>query len=303
MPFFDQHWRLRAWGAALAALAAVLLPVRYLQVAAIWDAHRGWDLTPDVIFAVLSALILALAAELLARSVGPARRRQEFRRAIIEGRETPPREQPEPAAHGEPPLVVVLRIDIPDRMLGGMSVLLLPGVVLASIVVVPWMVELLLGASAAQLGFTGGRAFLIVIVALFMPFAFWLFGTWVSNIAARSPRYTADASGLAWRSRWGRTRTVRWDDARLLELTTHRRPEAFSVPVPRFLLYGHGIIIRIDVEPGFYRDTSRLIDLIQRRTGLALINLGKPWPPEPAGAKIARLFARMPRQHDDDDDR
>lgn len=41
MPFFDQHWRLRTWGAALAALAAVLFPVRYLQVAAVWDARRG----------------------------------------------------------------------------------------------------------------------------------------------------------------------------------------------------------------------------------------------------------------------
>jgi hypothetical protein len=46
MPFFDHHWQLRWLGAGLAAVAAVLSPLRYLQVAAVWDHLCGWDMQP-----------------------------------------------------------------------------------------------------------------------------------------------------------------------------------------------------------------------------------------------------------------
>src|SRR5215472_7491422 len=149
MPFFDRHWQLRRVGAVL---AAVPLSVRYLQVAAIWDAHFGWDLTPDVIFALCSATALAATAILLARSIAPARDRHEYRRAVIEGREWPPKEKAEHAPRGEPPLVVVQRISLFDRGFGCFAALMtIVDIVIAAIMIV-WMVRLLLGASAAQIG-------------------------------------------------------------------------------------------------------------------------------------------------------
>ncbi len=295
MPFFDRHWGLRAWGATLAALAAFIFPVRYLQVAAIWDARRGWDLTPDVIFAVASALAFALAAVLLARSVAPSRKRREFRQAVLDGRETVRKGKPEHTPPGDPPLIVVQRIRAFDRGFGCFAALLTIVDVPISILLALWTIEVLLGASAAQLGITGGRAFMFFIVDLVMPFALWGFGTWARDVVARSPKYTADAEGLTWRSRWGRARTVRWDDARLLELTTYRRPEPYGSSVERrFLLYGHDTVIRIDETSGFYRDSLRLVDLIERRTGLDAINLSKP-----AGIKFARVLARRSGRRDD----
>lgn len=298
MPFFDHHWRLRAWLAGFAALAAVLFPVRYLQIAAIWDARWGWDLIPDVIFAVAAALALALAAVLLARSVAPARDRLAFRRAVLEGRETPPKERPEPAPVGEPPLVVAQRISVFDRGFGCFAALVAVVSVLTIVFATVWTVELLLGASAAQLGITGGRAFMFFILELVMPFGLWAFGTWARDVVACSPTYTAGAEGVTRRSRWGRSRTVRWEDARLLELTRYRRPEVYgSSTEPRYLLYGRDTDIWIDAAPGFYRDVLRLVDLIERRTGLEAINLRKPWPPGQAGIKIARFLARGSGKH------
>lgn len=300
MPFFDQHWRLRAWTAALAALAAVLFPVRYLQVAAIWDARLGWDLTPDVIFAVLSALALALVAVLLARSVAPSHERAQLRLAYIEGRESVPREQPEPAPPGEPPLVVVQRIGVFDRGVGCFAALLVAIDVLLLFVIALWAVELLLGASAAQLGIRGARAFVIFIAVLFIPIALWAFGTRARDAVARSPKYTADADRLTLRSRWGRSRTVRWDDARLLEITTYRWPAMHGISTRlRYVLYGRGTFIRIDSAPGFYGDCVRLTDLIEQRTGLEVIDLGKPRSSKPAGIRAARLLARRSGRHHD----
>lgn len=302
MPFFDQHWRLRAWGTVLAALAAVLFPVRYLQVAAAWDVRRGWDLAPDVIFAACCAIALAVIAILLARSIVPARARLVFRRAIIERRESVPRQQPEPAPSGEPPLVAVQRISIFDRGFGCFAVLLTIGDVVLIALLTARTIEMLLGISPLKLGIVSDRAFLFVITAVFMFFGLWPFGMWARAAVARSPKYTADAEGLTWRSRWGRSRTVRWDDARLLELNTYRWPEMHGISTRlRYVLYSCSTFIRIDSAPGFYTDCVRLTDLIEQRTGLEVIDLGKPRSPEPAGVRLARLFARAPRQHDDDD--
>ena len=85
MPFYDQHWRLRWLGAVLAGLAAVLFPLRYLQVAAVWDQLHGWDMQPDYIFAACSILVLTVVAFLLARGASRARDRMQWRTDVLSG--------------------------------------------------------------------------------------------------------------------------------------------------------------------------------------------------------------------------
>lgn len=83
MPFFERHWQLRWLGAGLAAVAAVLLPLCYLQVAVVWDHQHGWDMLPDILFAAAAVAVLLGLAFLLWWSAGRARARMDWRRQQV----------------------------------------------------------------------------------------------------------------------------------------------------------------------------------------------------------------------------
>lgn len=256
MPFFDQHWRLRWLGAGLAGVVAVLLPLRYLQVAAVWDRLRGWSMWPDALFAGCTAVVLLGVAYFLARSARRAQERMRWRMPLLAG-VNPTRHRPlqstlsaHPTAR---PVTVVQRIDIADRIIGWMFLPLFIVCAPVTVVVLALAFEVLINPVAAFHGATG-RAFYILLAPPAMTLSLWVFGTLASDALVPSPRFEIDQFGITWLRPRGRSVTIRWQDARLLELAAYFRVEGKRIErKARYLLYGlngNNAVIRIDSGRG-----------------------------------------------------
>lgn len=300
MPFFDKHWRLRWVGVVVSASFAVLLPVRYLQVAAVWNRLRGLDMAPDLIFAGSALIVLALGAYLLARSAAPARERLQFRLDVIRGVEPPPKahlgshEHDVSAPHAGP-LIFTKRIGPFDRIFSGTFAVGFVASIGFSGLFVMFAVTILINPDDRSLHSFSSHAFLSLLAAVIMLWGIWLFGKLARDLFARSPTYTADDLGVSWHPRYGSTRTMRWQDARLFEASSYHMPEGnMLLRENRCLLYSQDSVIRIDSEPGFYRQESMLLDAIQRHTGLQPVRL-VPLPfQDRIRARILRHFGVPP---------
>ncbi|HEU5438334.1 MAG TPA: hypothetical protein VFU88_03505 [Ktedonobacterales bacterium] len=296
MPFFDKHWRLRWVGAVVSASFAVFLPIRYLQVAVVWNRLRGLDMTPDLIFAASALVMLAVCAYLLARGAAPARDRLRFRLDVINGVEPPPkaRRSTRPVLFRAPRtgrLVVTQRIGPFDHIFSSLFAVMFVASIGFSGLFVLFAVTILTNPGDQSLHSFSSHAFLSLLAATLMLWGIWLFGKLARDLFARSPTYTADDLGVSWHPRYGDSRTMRWQDARLLELTFYLAPEGRTIDHrKRYLLYSLDSVIRIDSEPGFYRQESMLLDAIQRHTGLQPVRLMPPPFQDRIRARIFRHF-------------
>jgi hypothetical protein len=284
MPFFDRNWQLRRVGAGLVAVTAVLLPLRYLQVAAVWDHQRGWDMLPDIVFAISAVIVLLGIAILLWWSAGRARARMEWRMEQLTAGIHPVRHTASrhrvaaPTAPGED-ITIVQRVGIGDRLLGWMFVPIFIVTVLVTPVVLAVGVQVLANpAVSSGSGYTG-RAFASLLGVPFFAVGLWLFGTFASDAWATSPHFELDQFGITQRRRRGRSMTIHWPEARLLEAVTYFQPEGRSIKRRvSYLLYGDDRVMRIKLRHSYAsrRGERQLLESIEQHTGLVPRALFQP---------------------------
>jgi hypothetical protein len=299
MPFFDRFWWLRPLGALLAAVFGLLVLARL----AVPDIAAG-RLSSDTWIALALGVGFLAVAVLLAMSIAPARDRTERRERTLAGdpnampRAHPPHVEPSSRVSRvrrplpRPPRVLPGRLAVFwragwfERLYAGFIVFVgLVCLAASGVVLVPFARFLLTGEPRSVLRVTLA-AFALLIVA-FCPFSLYLLYWAVPALLGRRPGVEVTRDGIATRQLWGRQQTVRWDEARLLEISAPRR---FGLMAPHrtFRLYGSRSVAvwrdelrpfsdyRLDLfEPDRpYRFQVRermdaLLDLVMKRSGLA----------------------------------
>lgn len=274
MPFFDQYWQIRWLGAGLAAVGAVLLPLRYLQVAAVWDHLQGLDMRPDIVFAGATAVTLLGVAFIVARSARRARARQQWRIELLTAGVHPTRHLVLPGTTPDPRpskecVITIQRVGRVDRVLGWMFVPFFLGGILATTFLLPTTVDILINPAASGLVGDSTPAFAYLLAVPLMAAGLWPIGTWASGAWASPPRFELDEFGITQLYSSGECLTIRWQDARLLEKAAYRRPEGrVSARVVYYLLYGDDTVMRIDPKRTYSSEVRHLLALIQEHTGL-----------------------------------
>lgn len=257
----NRAWQVRAGVAILAGLGVIVAPVWYLRAALPDDAFFRTATYPDIIFAVLLACMLAITTVWQGLAARREREYARLRAAAIAGESTAlPRasltyDWYKPPAQQGVPLVVVWHADLFNRLLFGPFALLLFGLgfPLFVLLLMSVIVDLTIGDHQHMAQFythaspgSGSELPIMLGVAIFMiPFAF---------VAARYgwrlmfQRITIEANdeGLRWSGRWGRERLIRWQDARLYEVSQFHRFDLGShtrKTINRYCLYSAGAAI------------------------------------------------------------
>jgi hypothetical protein len=280
MPYFDQHWQLRWLGVGVVAVAAVLFPLWYLHVAAVWDHLRGWDMLPDDLFAVGTTIVLVGVAFLFRRSARRAQARLQWRMerlaASVHRRRASRGTSSDPPAPEES-VSIVLRIGIGSRAFAWLiGVPFFIAFALGDLLVLGLVVGVLINPGAFQ-GETV-RVFLFLILVPPIVLSLWVSESFASDAWTRSPRFELDQYGITWKRVRGRSVTIRWQEARLLEEAARYRPEGRQIQRRvYYLLYGtDDTVIRIDTTRWYSREARQLLALISKHTGLVPRSLDQP---------------------------
>jgi hypothetical protein len=282
MPYFDRHWQLRWLGAGLAAVAAVLLPLRYLQVATSYDHLHGWDMRPDIAFAVVSCPTLLGVALLLARSARRARARLQWRLEMAHASVHPSQRRASPSMVSDPTapknsVITVQRVGILDRVVGWMMAPIFLASGLVTVLVFALGVQFLINPTAQAFARASTPAFVYLLFVPVMAFAVWLEGTVASDAWASPPRFELDELGISRIPRGSERLTIRWQDARFLEAVMRYRPEGRSISrQDYYLLYGSDSVMRIDPKRSYSREAPQLLALIKEHTGLVPHQFDQP---------------------------
>lgn len=287
----------------LAALGAGALPLWYLAAVLPLDRHFGYPLHGDEIFAWGLAVALMACAPLLALGAVRARDRARRRRAALAGDATAvPRSQlilspPETRDTGYEPLVVSWGTDwferfleAPFALLGGLLMLLVGAVVALEIVR-----EVATGDAhdLSQLytrpPFPSVPPIPSMLGFMVIPLVLgWIMLRWSIQALFGQYSLTASDEGLLWRSARDRSRLIRWEDARLLEVSSFKRP-AFNfrgTTYWRYRLYSPEAVISWDNDVHGREMRARyhqLFDAINARTHLRprtfsrSLRAYKPW--------------------------
>jgi hypothetical protein len=282
MPLFDTHWRLRWLGAGLAAVTAVLLPLRYLQAAAIYDHLHGWNMRPDIVFAIVSGSTLLGVTFLLARSTRRARARLQWRVERLNAGVHPTRRRASAGMVSDPAVpqesvITVQRIGIADRVLGWMFVPLFIVSVLVGGFFLAFGVEFIINPTAQAFVGATTPAFAYLLIAPLMAVGLWAEGTVASDAWASPPRFELDEFGITCIPRGSERLTIRWQDARFLEAVVRYRPQGRSIAREvYYLLYGNGTVMCLDPKRSYSREAMQLLALIKKHTGLVPRQFDQP---------------------------
>jgi hypothetical protein len=253
MPFYDRHWWLRLVGGVFAVLFGLLVLARLVLPTLVYARVMY-----DTWVAITLGMGQILVAMLLALSTGPARDRMRRRvRALggdldampparlprIEGdgrvgrvRRPLPRPPRQPDWEPLARLAVYWRAPWFDRVYSGFLVLIaLIGLVISISVLAPFARFLLTGEPRSVLDVSITAIALLLV--LFLPVSLYLLYWAVPALVGRRPGVEVTPEGISTRQLWGRQRTVRWDEARLLEISAPRR---FGLMKPHrtFRFYG-----------------------------------------------------------------
>lgn len=266
MPFWDRFWWLRLVGAALGGLFGLLVLLR-LVVPALLVARPSAD---TWIALALGVGLLALSA-LSASRATPARERKERRERALAGdleampRARAPRSEvagrvgrvrrPLPRPPRRPDSELLARLAVYwrshwfDRLYAGFLIVIsLICLAVSLAILVPFAGFLVTGEPRSMLAIS--IAAIALLLGLFLPFSLYLLYWAIPSVLGRRPGVQVTHDGIATRQLWGRERTVRWDEARLLEITAPRR---FGLMAPHrtFRLYGpHSVAVwRDELRP------------------------------------------------------
>ncbi|WIG61713.1 MAG: hypothetical protein OJF49_004461 [Ktedonobacterales bacterium] len=271
MPYFDRHWGWRWLGAALTGISAVVLPLRFLQIVLPEDQRSNTNPQADWLFALGMVIALAATAFWLARGARLARERVEWRMDVLDGREDAPHTgEGSRGRPGAEPIFLVERITRFDRVngcfwlvmtvVGGIPIVIFVLIAFVSAYITP-------GHAAFHLFHLSLAMFTFFAATMF--FGMLLIGYQARDAISRSPRIVADDMNITWTSRWGRTQQMRWEDARLFEISFRKEPDGRSITrFRRYTLFSRDAAIRWDDRVGNYRTIVPFLDIVERRTGL-----------------------------------
>lgn len=247
MPFFDRYWWLRLLGAMLLVMFAALSFVR-LIVPEIVSSHQLIQVVVAVV--VVGGLLVALplaGAGLLARSAAPARERMDLRlRALAGEQEVIPRAHLDSLTRGSsgaPPsardkggkISVRWHTDLADRIFSVFFILVgVVGALIAVAILAAFATFLVTGHEA---GIVQPGLLMLILLALLLVEALYFLYWSVPALLGERPGVEATREGVTATSLWGWQQTVRWEDARLLEVRTLPRWGP-SKATREFRLYG-----------------------------------------------------------------
>jgi hypothetical protein len=249
MPFFDRHWWLSGF---LGALVVVLVVAAVFWQGAINFLPSG-SLDADgallwqvLVPAFVGAIIFFLLLRVFSHEMRLARRRAQIRSRAIEGA---PEEIPlstiavdisqAPDVRNEP-LVLAWHLAGGRRWLmqGTLVFLLLFSV--GELFLVPWLfftLESLVPQDPTSL-VASGSMLVIALCGLLLALSLCVLLA-IDHPLLRPSTVTFSADGVQERTRWGRRRTVRWEQARLLEV------RFAQAPFKEYVLYGaQGTFVR-----------------------------------------------------------
>jgi len=274
MPAADRAWRRGVMWAVIFALAAIVLPVRSLQIALRLDSLRGVPAWPDWLLALGLAGALAGIAGLFARGAALRRERWLWRLARLAA--------PPPAAylHGEradleiePPYTFDAEWR-PLWLLMPLTLVFVAGMafVLACIFcAVYWGLTIavpLVNPDVVYRPLLRMRFFYLYLVMPILPLGVVWF-TALSMIGYPSaPKLIVDEHSITRISSLGWRRTIRWEDARLLECSfgNDKRPDLASYR--NWALSTQTTVITWDNDLVEISQRRALARLIYERTGL-----------------------------------
>ncbi len=291
MLFFDRFWGFRALAATLAAMSAIAFPLRYLALALPLDRQLGMSTNTDMLVAAGGAIALAAIALVLARGAALASARVERRRDIIDGHGATRHgidagHRTHASRHSSHPMVFIWRITVFDRAFAVFTLLLgIPTLVLTVLLFAAVVVDLSIGnAHTFRMLHSAISAILV-----FLPcgaLTSWVFWSWTLQGLGKSLRISVDAEGINLRPRWGPERRIRWEDMRLLEISTYWQPEGRTLEKRKcFRLYSWDSAIRWpddSASGATYIQRAQLLDMIEARTRLVPRDLSQRWLPLPA---------------------
>ncbi len=254
VPLFDRFWWLRRLAAIAAAIFGLLV---FLRLVAPGNAQpSALASTSDLWLALALSVAPLIIAVPLWVSAGPARNRKLRRERALTGdpdampRARLPRiesggqvgrvRRPQPRPPRRLPWAPAERLAVHwragrfDRIYAGFLTLSMLVGLLASLAILgPFVRFLVTGDPRSELGLPLAAIVLGIVLLLgSLYFLYWA----IPALLGRRPGVEVTPDGISTRQLWGRRQAVRWEDARLLEVTAPRR---FGLKAPHrtFRLY------------------------------------------------------------------
>jgi len=258
VPFFDRFWWVRRIVALVAAIFCLLAFLRLVAPSIAPPVTLAALASPsDLWLALALSVVTLISAVPLWVSAGPARdRRLRRERALVGDPDAMPRARlPRIENNGQvhrvrrplprPPrrlpwapaerLAVYWRAGWFDRIYAGfLALVALGGLIAALAVLVPFVRFLITGEPRGVLDLALGAIALCIVL---LPVALYLLYWAIPALLGRRPGVEVTPDGISARQLWGGRQAMRWEDARLLEVTAPRRI-GLKAPHRTFRLYG-----------------------------------------------------------------
>jgi hypothetical protein len=298
MQLADRAWRRGVVWAVIYALAALALLARSLQIALRLDSLRGAPAWPDWLLALVLALALAGAAGLFARSATLRRERWLWRQAKIaedsqRGLSVPSYDQAPQEETVALPLTLTaewrplwLRILLSPFFVVGMALAL--GCALCAVYWGLLIVVLLAHPEFVYHPALQMRFFYYYALIPVFPFGVILFGAFGMVGFPWAPKLIVDEEGMTRISSLGRRRSIRWEDARLLECSAGDRQSDLG-DYRHWTLSSARTTITWDSNLARSSERLKLAKLIHERAGLTPYELEQRfWRRSPLVARVVQ---------------